>query len=89
MHCVISNKLSIIMIYRKLSIDVNTSDSSYMPRKITVQGGASLNAMVDINNVSTVMSLITSFIKLFLLKPELIRSASLHCMLEALKFFQI
>ena len=50
-RCVI-DKFAIAYVSRRLAIEVNANDSSYMPQKITVQGGISPEAVTDLCTVS-------------------------------------
>lgn len=38
-------------LFRRMAIDVNSSDSSYMPQRVTVQGGSVPDNVQDISTV--------------------------------------
>ena len=40
------------MVFRSLAISVNSSDSSYLPHKVAIEGGNSVDHMTVLANVS-------------------------------------
>ena len=42
----------LLLCFRRLAVDVNPSDSSYMPHRVVVQGGPTPENVIDLNTVS-------------------------------------
>ena len=46
----------LIVVHRSLAISVNSSDSSYVPHKVAIEGGDSVDRMTVLANVSEINS---------------------------------